>query len=80
MRFGLGGGRSTLFMYVFPAKTNHVETYKHIDKIFWTKKFSAHMQQQINIVSHDHLQTRKADQLCIPYLGSFCVLAPNDLR
>jgi hypothetical protein len=71
MRFGLDGGRSTFFMYVFPAKTNHVETYKHIDKIFWTKYFSAHIQQQINIVSHNHLQTLKADQVCIRHLGSF---------
>jgi hypothetical protein len=29
------------------------------------------MQQQINIVSHDNLQTRNDDQLCIPHLGSF---------
>jgi hypothetical protein len=59
------------FMFDFPAKTNHTETYKHINTIFFTKKHSAHMQQQINIVSHDNLQTRNDDQLCIPHLGSF---------
>jgi hypothetical protein len=37
------------------------------------------MQQYINIVSPDHLPTGKADQVCIPHLGSFGVLASDGL-
>jgi hypothetical protein len=61
MRFGLDGGRSMFFMYDFPAKTNHTCTYKY--NLLDQKKLSAHMQQQINVVSHDNLQTTNDHRL-----------------
>jgi hypothetical protein len=57
MRFGLDGGQSTFFMYDFPAKTNNTHTYKTYKYNLLDHTNSAHMQQQINAVSHDNVQT-----------------------
>jgi hypothetical protein len=68
-------------MYDFPAKTNHTYTYKTYKYNLLDQKNSAHMQQQINVVSHDNLQTTNDHSVTKYHIWALsCVLALNDLR